>query len=149
MLEGKGFTIHPHRQQGLASVVSSLGWKPDREVVNRSCHQLVGTRLDTSPIQQIAEGNSQPSGVAHQRSAHRVGDTRKGDVALDHREFHQLIEIDRKGVVDHSGERQRPAIEFDPGNDDRGVDSVEIGVGNHDWSETIETVERSRGGNVA
>ena len=86
-------------------------------------------RVDAGPVEDVLEGYAEPAGGADVGAADVVGDAGQGDVALDEPHLGEVVERQLDLLVDVAVDGQRPRVDVDGRDRERGVDAVEVGVG--------------------
>ena len=126
---GQRLAVHSYRQQGVAAVGERIDGGTDGEAVDRRRQHHIGVTVNTGRCQQVSHPIAGPRRVGDEIAADRIGHTRQRDHLLDDVEPLQILETIGDLAVHHAVDPQLPVGPAELGHAQRGVDTVEVGVG--------------------
>ena len=128
VLDGQRLAVHPDRHHRRAPVEGLLGGEAHGEAVDGPADDLRSARLHPGPFEERREGHAAPHGVADQVAPHLVGDAADRDRLLDQVGPEEVVVAEGDGPVDHALDVEPPRRCVDPGDEEGGVDPVEVRV---------------------
>ncbi len=130
MARRQRLVVHLDRDHRLPRRVHDPGHgHPGRPAIHAAPDQLGRVRLDPGQLQDIAQPDTGPLGVADQAATDLVADARDGHVLLEQGQAHELGEGQRRLAVDQAVDAQGPRGGIHVGHEQRGIDAVELVVG--------------------
>ena len=139
MLDGQGLAVHANRENGLPDWVGERRQRRTGSpaVVTLRQHH-VGARQRLRLGQKLAYRVSQPERVAGQVTANFVGDAGPRWSCAPRAASRSARRVDLDGVLDHSGDPERPRFGIDHGHLECGVDSIEVVIRSDIGSQALD-----------
>ena len=108
------------------SSVSAASGVPHVQPSSEVCSTASAPVLDAGQAEQVGDPDAAPPGVADQVAADLVGDAVERHPRLGHLVPDQVLVGQHHLAVDHAVDPELPVGGLDGGDDDRGVDPVEV-----------------------